>query len=203
VNRRGGLTLLSLAAAGGGAAYAGFILMSRGRLVVDVGWGRSYFPLGPIEVQMAAPREVVFDVIEGGYSESAPAEVKRHIKVIERAGDLVVAEHRTPLQLMDAITVETVRFDRPSRVVFALLRGPVPHVHETFELLERDGVTTLTYQGTLGADLWLFGRWYGGRVVKPAWERVVAASLKGVKAQAETRALAQSRRAGKGPAASP
>jgi len=161
------------------------------------------FPLGPIEVQMAAPREVVFDVIQGGYSESAPADVKRHIKVIERAGDLVVAEHRTPLQLMDAITVETVRFERPSRVVFALLRGPVPHVHETFELLERDGVTTLTYQGTLGADLWLFGRWYGGRVVKPAWERVVAASLKTVKAQAETRALAQSRRAGKGPAASP
>jgi hypothetical protein len=39
--------------------------------------------------------------------------------------------------------------------------------------------------------------------VKPAWERVVAASLKGVKAQAEARALAQSRRAGKGPAASP
>jgi hypothetical protein len=36
-------------------------------------------------------------------------------------------------------------------VVFAILRGPVPHVHETFELLERDGVTTLTYQGTVGA----------------------------------------------------
>jgi hypothetical protein len=203
VNRRGGLTLVFAAAAAGGAAYAGFILMSRGRLVLDVGWGRSYFPLGPIEVQMAAPREVVFDVIQGGYSESAPADVKRHIKVIERAGDLVVAEHRTPLKLLDAITVETVRFERPSRVVFALLRGPVPHVHETFELLERDGVTTLTYQGTLGADLWLFGRWYGGGVVKPAWERVVAASLKGVKAQAEARAAAQSRRAGNGPAASP
>jgi hypothetical protein len=203
VNRRGGLTLVSLAAAGGGAAYGSFILMTRGRFVLDVGWGRSYFPLGPIEVQMAAPREVVFDVIQGAYSERAPAEVKRHIKVIERAGDLVVAEHRTPLKFLDAITVETVRFERPSRVVFALLRGPVPHVHETFELLEHNGITTLTYQGTLGADLWLFGRWYGGGIVKPAWERVVAASLQTVKVQAEARASAQGRRAGKGSAASP
>jgi hypothetical protein len=203
VSRRGWLGLFPLAAAAGGAAYAVFILMSRGRLMLDIGWGRSYFPLGPIAVQMAAPREVVFDIIHGGYSERAPADVKRHIKVIERAGDLVVAEHRTPLKLLDAITVETVCFERPSRVVFVLLRGPVPYVHETFELLERDGVTTLTYEGTMGADLWLFGRWYGGGVVRPAWERVVAASLKGVKAQAEARALAQSRRAGKGPAASP
>ena len=66
--------------------------------MLDVGLGRSYFPLGPIEVQMAAPREVVFDVIQGAYSERAPAGVKSHIKVIERAGDLVVAEHRTPLR---------------------------------------------------------------------------------------------------------
>jgi hypothetical protein len=63
VNRRGGLTLVSLAAAGGGAIYGGFILMSRGRLVVDVGCGRSYFLLGPIDVQISAPRDLVFDVI--------------------------------------------------------------------------------------------------------------------------------------------
>ncbi|HEY2667899.1 MAG TPA: SRPBCC family protein [Actinomycetota bacterium] len=176
--------------------------MSRGRLTLDVGWGRSYFPLGPMEVGITAPREIVFDVTHGGYSERAPAEVKHHIQVIERAEDLV-AEHRTPLKFLDAITVKTVRFERPSRVTFALLRGPVPHVQETFELVERDGATLLTYQGTLGADLWLFGRWYGGGVVRPAWERVVAASLKGVKTEAEARVAARARRAGDGPDATP
>lgn len=200
MNRRGGLGLASAVVAGGGLAYGGFILLSRGRLTLDVGWGRSYFPLGPIDVPIAAPRDLVFDLIAGAYSERAPAEVKRHIRVTERSGDLVVAEHRTPLKFLDAITVETVRFERPTRVIFTLLRGPVPHVHETFELLERDGGTTLTYQGTLGADLWLFGRWYGGGVVKPAWERVVAGSLNGVKAQAEAKALARPRRADNGPA---
>ena len=124
MNRRAGLTLAAAAIAGGGVAYGVFILMSRGRFALDVGWGRSYFPLGPIEVSMAAPRELVFDIIQGAYSERAPAEVKRHIKVTERGGDQVVAEHRTPLKFLDAITVETVRFERPSRVSFALLRGP-------------------------------------------------------------------------------
>ena len=28
----------------------------------------------------------------------------------------------------------------------------MPHVQETFELLKRDGVTTLTYRGILEAD---------------------------------------------------
>jgi hypothetical protein len=200
VSRRGGFLFAAGAAGFAGSAYGTFMLMSRGRLALDVGWGRSYFPLGPIEVAMAAPRELVFDIIQGAYSERAPAEVKRHIKVTERAGDLVVAEHRTPLKYLDAITVETVRFERPSRVTFALLRGPVPHVQETFELVEDDGVTTLTYEGTIGADLWLFGRWYGGAVVKPAWEKVVAGSLKSVKAQAEAKALARTRRSGNGSA---
>ena len=72
MNRRGGLTLLSLAAAGGGAAYGSFILMTRGRLVLDVGWGRSYFPLGPIEVQMAAPREVVSTSSRGPIRNARP-----------------------------------------------------------------------------------------------------------------------------------
>ena len=51
-------------------------------------------------MQTAALREIVFDIIQGAYSERAPAEVKRHIKVIERAGDLVVAEHGTPLKFL-------------------------------------------------------------------------------------------------------
>jgi len=46
------------------------------------------------------------DVIQGAYSERAPAEVKRHITVIERAGDMVVAETPHAAETVDAITVE-------------------------------------------------------------------------------------------------
>jgi hypothetical protein len=50
---------------------------------------------------------------------------------------MVLAAHRT--QVRDglvATTVETVVFQRPSSVRFRLMRGPVPHVIERFELTE-------------------------------------------------------------------
>jgi hypothetical protein len=77
----------------------------------------------------------------------------------------VLAAHFTPLggRLgLVAQTVETVRFTRPERVDFRLVRGPVSHVVEAFVLTEQAGGagTRLAYDGEIGADLWLLGqRW--------------------------------------------
>lgn len=120
--------------------------------------------------------------------------MKKKLIVLERGENLVVAEHRTALPLMDAVTVESVSFDQPSRVGFRLLRGPVPYVVEEFVLEESEGRTVLTYRGTLGADLWLAGRIWGGRIVKPVWERTVRSSLEQIKTTSEQRASAQARR---------
>lgn len=85
-----------------------------------------------------------------------------------------------------ATTTETVRFTRPERVDFRLVRGPVPHVVERFDLTETEVGTRLAYDGELGTDLWRLGqRW--GDVVAGKWERVVAASFDAVKAEAERR----------------
>ena len=89
-----------------------------------------------------------------------------------------------------AQTVETVRFTRPERVDFRLVRGPVPHVVEAFVLTEQAGGagTRLAYDGEIGADLWLLGqRWC--ELVAGRWEQTVAASLAGVKAEAGTGAV--------------
>jgi hypothetical protein len=88
-----------------------------------------------------------------------------------------------------AQTVETVRFTRPQRIDFRLVRGPVPHVVEAFVLAEQAGGagTRLAYSGEIGADLWLLGqRWCA--LVAGRWEQTVAASLAAVKAEAERRA---------------
>ena len=84
--------------------------------------------------------------------------------------------------------METVRFTRPERVDFRLVRGPVPHVVEAFVLTEQPaGGTLLAYQGEIGADLWAVGqRWCA--LVARTWEQTVAASLAAVKAEAERRA---------------
>jgi hypothetical protein len=186
----------ALAAAAG--AYLGTVT---GRLAVDLGWGRSRRSLGPLDVTISAPRELVFDVIASPYLGRTPVAMAGKLRVLERGSDLVLAEHYTPVgRGLVATTVETVRFTRPERVSFRLVRGPVPYVVEEFVLEERDAVTTLRYHGELAADLWALGRWWGG-VVGRQWNAAVAASLTSIAAEAERRAAAKA--ASRPPEASP
>ena len=112
-------------------------------------------------MSIAAPRETVFDVIAACLT---PRALGAKLEVLEHGSDMVLASF-TPLGAgLTATTVETVRFERPERVAFRLVRGPVPHVLETFELREMDGGTELEYRGELGTDLWRVGSWWGEHV---------------------------------------
>lgn len=171
----------------GALAYLGLV---SGAVPVDVGVGRRVRQLGPLSVDVAAPRDVVFDMVAAPYAERAPRTLRAKVQVLERGEDMVLAAHHTPLRgRLRATTVETVRFTRPGRVDFRLVRGPVPHVVETFHLDETDRGTRLRYIGELGTDLWSLGeRW--GDVVAPKWESVVMESLRQIQAEAERRSPA-------------
>jgi hypothetical protein len=184
--------LLGAATVGAGVAAAGYVGLVTGACPVDLGIGRRVRALGPQLIDMAAPREVVFDVIAEPYLGQAPRALADKLRVLERGSDMVLAAHFTPLggRLgLVAQTVETVRFIRPERVDFRLVRGPVPHVVEAFVLSERAGGTgtRLVYEGEIGADLWLLGQRWSALVAR-RWEQTVAASLAAVKAEAERRA---------------
>ena len=181
-----------LAAAAGIAGVAGTLAyrgLLSGALAPDLGVGRRVRPLGPLDVVVRAPREVVFDVIAGPYLGRTPRAMAGSLEVLDRGSDLVLAAHHTPLRGgRRATTVETVRFTPPSRMDFRLVRGPVPHVVETFTLTEEDPATTrLAYTGELGTDLGPLGRWWGDRVT-PVWEAAVAHTFRSVAAEAERRA---------------
>jgi Polyketide cyclase / dehydrase and lipid transport len=179
--------VVAAAAAAGGVGYR---LLVGGALTVDLGWGRTVRPLGPFSVDIAAPPEVVFDVIAAPYLGRTPRAMADKLEVVERGSDLVLAAHRTPVRAgLVATTLETVRFDRPSRVDFRLVRGPVPHVVEHFLLHPSDRGTTLEYGGELGADLWAAGRWWGDQVAR-VWEAAVRSSFAGIQAEAERRTRA-------------
>ena len=185
--------LLGVATMGAGVVAAGYVGLVTGACPIDLGIGRRMRPLGPQLVDMAAPREVVFDVIAEPYLGRTPRALADKLQVLERGSDMVLAAHFTPLggRLgLVAQTVETVRFTRPERVDFRLVRGPVPHVVEAFILTEEAGGARLTYHGEIGADLWRAGqRWCD--LVARQWEQTVAASLATVKAEAERRASSQ------------
>ena len=167
----------------GAGAYA---LLVRGALTLDLGVGRRIRPLGPITRMIAAPREIVFDVIAGPYLGQTPRAMADSLRVWERGSDMVLAEHLTETGRLTTSTLETVRFERPDLIAFRLVRGPVPHVIETYQLREAPDGTSFTYSGEIGADLWQLGQWWAGRVSAP-WERAVARSLDQIQAEAERR----------------
>lgn len=169
-------------------AGTGYLLVVKGSLTLDLGIGRRVRPLGPIRMSIAAPRETVFDVIAAPYLGRTPRAMQAKLEVLERGADLALAAHHTALGgRLIVTTVETVGFQRPERVTFRLVRGPVPHLTESFELRETPAGTELEYTGELGTDLWAIGSWWGEQVARP-WERTVADSLADIRTEAQRRA---------------
>lgn len=172
------------AAAGATGLYFGLITAA---IPLDLGVGRRYQPLGPLTVNIAAPREVVFDILAAPYLGRQTRAMADKIHIVERGNDMVLAAHRTPIgRGLVATTVETVRFTRPDRVDFRLVRGPVPEVTEQFLLTGDEHTCLLEYRGRLGTDLWAIGAGWG-RPVARRWQQVVAATFASVRAEAERR----------------
>jgi hypothetical protein len=166
-----------------GSIAGGFLLLAMGRLHLDLGWGRSFHELGPIEIRIAAPRDRVFEMISEPYLRHAPQ--KSGIEVLARGQDLAVAAHHTKVHFYAARTVEAVSFEPPGKVGFRHLAGPVPHAVEEFALEEVDGVTELRYGGQIGIDFFFLGRIAGRHWVRPQWERAVRQDLEDLKQRAE------------------
>jgi len=178
--------LLSAAVVLGGTATA-YRLLVRGALTLDIGVGRSVQPLGPVSWHIGAPPESVFDLIAAPYLGRPPRALKEKLEVWERGTDMVLAAHHTPVRNAITTTLETVRFERPSRIDFRLVRGPIPHLAESFLLRGEAEGTELTWVGELGTDFWAVGRWWGLQVAHK-WEAAVRHSLAAVAAEAERRA---------------
>ncbi|MBA3377068.1 MAG: SRPBCC family protein [Actinobacteria bacterium] len=161
-----------------------FDLLVRGAVPVDLGVGREVRRLGPVSWDIAASPERVFDAVRAPYAERVPRALRGKVEVWERGTDMVLAAHRTPVRERIAVTVETVRFDRPHRIDFRLVRGPVPHVSESFTFEPISGGTRLTWEGELGTDLWWLGRRWGDRVAA-VWEQAVRGSVEQVRSACE------------------
>lgn len=187
------LTRLVATAAGiSGAGAAAYVCLVTGRITLNLGVGRRTRPLGPLIVDIAAPRELVYAAAVAPYGERRPRAMAAKVRILQRTDHMVLAAHYTPVgKRLIAVTVETVTFDPPRQIGFALVRGPVPMVSETFVLeptaTGAEARTRLTYTGELGTDLgWLGEAW--GDLVTRSWIRTVEGSLALIKAESERRA---------------
>jgi hypothetical protein len=188
------VTMKAMRRAVAACAFVGFVLsVARGLVVIDVRVGRRRRGLGPIERDIAASCEQVFDVIAAPYLARTPRAMQSKLQVLQRGSDMALAAHHTPTRLGNTTTIETVRFERPTRVEFRLVRGPVPEVTESFELRAIETGTHFIYAGELGTDFWLVGQWWGAMVAR-VWERTVEASIESISREAERRAARLHRR---------
>jgi hypothetical protein len=175
-----------------GGMAAMFLLLAMGRLHLDLDWGRSIHEIGPIEIRIAAPRELVFELIAAPYLRRAPRDTG--IEVLARGADLAVARHHTKVHFYEARTVEVIEFEAPARVGFRHLAGPVPHAIEEFTLVDAEGETELNYGGEVGIDFFVVGRLAGRHWVRPQWERAVGEHLEALRKRAEERSDRESAR---------
>jgi hypothetical protein len=176
----GALVLLLLVMLAGG-----FLALAMGRLHLDLGWGRSRHGLGPLTVEIDAPREIVHEVLSAPYLKRVSDE---SIEVLVGDDTVVVAAHLTKVHFYEARTVEAIELDPPERLGFRHLTGPVPEAVEEFRLEPAGERTRLRYEGTLGIDFFALGRLAARRWVAPQWNRAVAEHLDEAKAKAEQRA---------------
>lgn len=170
-----------------GAGAAGYVGLVTGRFSIDLDLGRRTRPLGPLVLDIAAPREVVYAAATAPYAVRRPRAMAEKVQILERGEGMVLAAHRTPVGGgLVAVTIETVTFTPPERIGFRLVKGPVPYVAETFELEETPIGTRLTYTGELGTDLGALGqRW--GDLVAQSWTRAVERSLETIRDESERR----------------
>ena len=94
-----------------GAAVRGYIGLVTGRITIDLGLGRRVRPLGPLVINIAAPRQVVFAIAAAPYAERRPRAMQEKVRILERTDQMLLAAHRTPVgRRLTAITA------RPDRV---------------------------------------------------------------------------------------
>jgi hypothetical protein len=68
-------------------------------LTLDTGIGRAQQPLGLVPFEIAAPRELVFDVIAAPYLGRAPRALASELHVWKRTSEMVLAAHHTEVKM--------------------------------------------------------------------------------------------------------
>ncbi|MYC06509.1 MAG: SRPBCC family protein [Chloroflexi bacterium] len=147
-------------------------------------------PLRPHTVSIAAPRELVFQMLSHFGRGRLPGDSNESSRVIEQDGDRLMVEFVSETPVGTYTTIEEVRLYPPERITFNHLSGPLRYVSEEFTLEEVDARhTDLTHSGEfVWRDVPLYG-WLGGILyIRPVFERTMVKHMAQIKQAAEARA---------------
>lgn len=128
-------------------------------------------------VGVAAPRELVFEVVASGGKDVGQAEDGRLVEFQTEWGGRVIT------------TTEAVSLEPPHRISYRWLTGPLIGVEEEILLEETGPVSTeMTYRGRFRTPKGIVGWFRGASVVRPIFNKLVRQHLEQGRGLAEARA---------------
>ena len=140
---------------------------------------------------IAAPRQMVFQMLSAIGKGSLPGSQGESSRVLEREGDTIIAEFLTASGKRTYRTVEKVQLYPPERITYRHIEGPLTFAEKEFSLHERGSGTELQYSGEMGCRIflmpglgWLIAMLY----VRPKYNEVIRNHMERLKVAAEARA---------------
>lgn len=163
--------------------------IARGRITMELGWGRSWMSLRERQVPIAAPPEVLIHLLRQAARGEVPGISKRdRTAVLEESGDLVVNESLNDSRFGLVRAREAVRFHPDGRVTYRHLAGPLPGTEETFKVRASNGGAELLYRGRIPVDFWALGRLVARSLILPEYERLLDVHIAALRKTCDARA---------------
>ncbi len=136
-----------------------------------------------------APRELVYQTLSAFGRGKVKFDNNESSRVICRDGDTIIAEFVTKAGPFRYKSIEKVTLEKPERIAFEHLSGPLAYVQEEFVFNDLDGNTELIHNGEF---IWkripFFGRLGGLLYTKRAFESVIEEHMEQMKQATEARA---------------
>ena len=141
-------------------------------------------------VRINAPRELIFQMMSSFGRGRLKGDTNEASEVISRDGDHLVVRFRTKAGPISYDTVEEITLEKPSRITFKHLSGPLNYATEEFLFEEVDEFeTNLVHDGEFIWKRFPFFGWLGGVIyTKPTFERTLVKHMAQIKEASEARA---------------
>jgi len=147
-------------------------------------------PLKDHSVTIAAPRELVFQMLSSFRRGRIQGDDSESSRLISEDGNTKVVEFRTKAGPFTYTTLEEVKLFPPCRITFKHLQGPLHFSEEAFAFEEtEEGQTLMTHAGSFVWKRFPFLGWLGGVIyTRPMYHRVIRKHMAVVREAAEARA---------------
>ena len=146
------------------------------------------------KVLIKAPCEMVFQKMPSFGRSRLKGDNNESSWVLCRDDNHLIAEFKTKAGLFSCTTIEEIHLERPKRITFKHLKGPLHFAEEEFVFTDVDGDTKMEYRSEFIWHRFPVIGWLAGRLyTKPMFERTARKHMEQIVVPCEERTSPQAR----------